>query len=99
MSDLERAERVMRLAWLSLPEDHRQLLVSIGAAQWRVVDEPLGVVVDGFLRSAGHRGLRRADRAGLEGAVAVVGAGWILGHLRRLKTRPLGVAAGCPAGS
>lgn len=29
----------------------------------------------------------------------LVGAGWKLGRLRRLKTRPLGVAVGCPAGS
>lgn len=71
MNALEHAERVMRFAWLSLPDDHRRLLVSIGASQWRVVDEPLGVSVDGFLRSAGQRGLRRADRVSLERAVAV----------------------------
>lgn len=70
-SELERAERVMRLAWLSLPTDHRRLLEAIGASQWRAVDEPLGVSVDGFLRSAGHRVLRRSARVGLERAVAV----------------------------
>lgn len=69
--ELGRAERVMRLAWLSLPAEHRRLLESIGAAQWQAVDEPLDVAVERFLRSAGHRVLRRSARIDLESAVAV----------------------------
>ncbi len=61
----------MRLAWLSLPTGHRRLLESIGASQWRAVDEPLGVSVEGFLGSAGNCALPRASRVGLESAVAV----------------------------
>lgn len=68
---LARAEQVMSLAWLSLPAEHRHLLESIGASQWRAVDEPLGLAVDGFLRSAGHRPLGRSARLDLESAVAV----------------------------
>jgi len=70
-SETERADRVMQLAWLSLPPAHRGLLESIGASQWQAVDERLGVSVDGFLRSAGHRALSRSARIGLDRAVAV----------------------------
>lgn len=69
--ELERAERVLHLAWLSLPPAHRALLESIGASQWQAVDERLGVSVDGFLRSAGHRALSRSAHIGLNNAVAV----------------------------
>jgi hypothetical protein len=54
-SEIERAARVLQSAWESLPSTHRTLLEAIGASQWQVVNEPLGGVVDGFLRSAGHR--------------------------------------------
>lgn len=47
-SEVERAERVLHLAWLSLPPAHRALLESIGASQWKAVEERLGVSVDGF---------------------------------------------------
>lgn len=70
VSDVERAERVLQLAWLSLPPAHRALLESIGASQWRAIDQPLGVSVDGFLRSAGHRTLSRSTRIGLDRAIA-----------------------------
>jgi hypothetical protein len=69
--ELERAERVLHLAWLSLPPAHRAPLESIGASQWQAVDERLGVSVDGFLRSAGHRTLSRSTHIGLDNAVAV----------------------------
>lgn len=69
--ELERAERVLHLAWLSLPPAHRALLQSIGASQWQAVDERLGVSVDGFLRSAGHRALSRSAHIELDNAVAV----------------------------
>ena len=71
VAGVERAERVLHLAWLSLPPAHRVLLESIGASQWQAVDERLGVSVDGFLRSAGHRALSRSAHIGLDNAVAV----------------------------
>lgn len=70
-SEVERAERVLHLAWLSLPPAHRALLESIGASQWQAVEERLGQSVDGFLRSAGHRALSRSAHIGLDNAVAV----------------------------
>jgi hypothetical protein len=42
-SDVERAGRVMQLAWLSLPSAHRRLLEAIGASQWQALNERLGV--------------------------------------------------------
>jgi hypothetical protein len=58
------------MAWTSLPPEHRQLLESVGASQWKIDNESLGVSVDGLLRSAGHCGLPRTDRIGLDRAVA-----------------------------
>jgi len=57
------------LAWLSLPPDHRSLLEEVGAARWRIVDEPLGSLADQMLISAGLRGLTPSKRAGLERAL------------------------------
>ncbi len=59
------------MAWKSLLPEHRRLLESIGASQWKVVDESLGVSADSFLRSAGHRTLVRSARIRLDRAVAV----------------------------
>jgi hypothetical protein len=70
-SEVERAERVLRLAWLSLPPAHRALLEAIGASQWQVVGQPLGAVVDGFLRSAGHRALSPSAQRMLDLALGV----------------------------
>ncbi len=70
-SEVERAERVLHLAWLSLPPAHRSLLEAIGASQWKVVDQPLGAVVDGFLRSAGRRALSPSARSLLDLALGV----------------------------
>lgn len=61
----------MRMAWHSLPSAHRGLLESIGASQWQIIGERLGVSVDGFLRSAGHRGLARPARIAMDWAIAV----------------------------
>ena len=66
-----RAERIVELAWADLPTEHRLLLENIGAAQWRVVDQPLADCVDDLLRSAGHSLMTPADRCGLEHAVGV----------------------------
>lgn len=70
-SEVERAERVLHLAWLSLPPAHRALLEAIGASQWQVVDQPLGAAADGFLRSAGHRALSSSARRMLDLALGV----------------------------
>jgi hypothetical protein len=70
-SEVERAERVLHLAWLSLPPAHRALLEAIGASQWQVVDQPLGAAVDGFLRSAGHRALSPSAQRKLDPALGV----------------------------
>ncbi len=70
-SGIERAERVLRLAWLSLPPRHRALLESIGASQWQVVDQSLGAAVNGFLLSAGHQALSSSARRGLDLALGV----------------------------
>jgi hypothetical protein len=70
-SGVERAERVLHLAWLSLPPAHRALLEAIGASQWQVVDQPLGAAVDGFLRSAGHRALSLSAQRRLDLALGV----------------------------
>lgn len=66
-----RAERIVELAWADLPAEHRLLLESIGAAQWRVVDQGLADAVDDLLRSAGHSPMTSDDRLGLADAVGV----------------------------
>lgn len=73
-ADLRRADGSVRLAWGQLPAAHRELLKEIGASQWQVTREPLGPVVDGLLRSAGHTGLSPAGQASMDDAVAV----WIV---------------------
>jgi hypothetical protein len=70
-SGIERAERVLRLAWLNLPPRHRALLESIGASQWQVVDQSLGAAVNGFLLSTGHQALSSSARRGLDLALGV----------------------------
>jgi hypothetical protein len=67
----ERAERIVDLAWRDLPIEHRRLLESIGAAQWKIVDEPLASSVDGLLRSAGFPRMSQTDRLELAHAVGV----------------------------
>lgn len=71
VSEIERAQRVLHFAWLSLPTAHRALLESIGASQSQGIDQPLGTAVDGFLRSAGQRGLSAAARRRLDLALGV----------------------------
>jgi hypothetical protein len=71
VSEIKRAQRVLHFAWLSLPTAHRALLESIGASQSQGIDQPLGTAVDGFLRSAGQRGLSAAARRRLDLALGV----------------------------
>ena len=47
-------QQLVQLAWEVLPAADRQLLEQIGADRWEVVEEPLGVALDGRLRSAGE---------------------------------------------
>lgn len=70
-AEIERAERVLHLARLSLPEAHRALLESIGASQSQAVDQPLGAAVDSFLRSAGHHEISAAVQSQLDLALGV----------------------------
>jgi hypothetical protein len=69
--DRSDVERIVDLAWASLPLDHRKLLESIGASQRCVVEEPLGEAVDAFRRSAGLRGLSAAAKRRLAPALGV----------------------------
>ena len=69
--DLRRANETVRVAWDQLPVVHREFLEEIGASQWQVVNEPIGVAVNRFKESAGQGGLDSAARVGLEDAVAV----------------------------
>ncbi len=71
VSEIERAQRVLHFAWLGLPPAHRALLESIGASQSQGIDQALGTAVDGFLRSAGQRGLSAAARRRLDLALGV----------------------------
>lgn len=71
VSEIERAQRILHLAWLGLPATHRALLESIGASQSQGIDQPLGTAVDGFLRSAGQRGLSAAAQRRLDLALGV----------------------------
>jgi hypothetical protein len=61
----------VQLAWRDLPSAHRQLLESVGAGQWRVVDQPLGVLVADLLSSAGFAPVARRDRLELDRAAGV----------------------------
>lgn len=67
----EMNERTVLSAWLTLPAEHRALLQTVGADQWRIVDEPLGMVASDLLRSAGSRMLSKAEQASLNDAVGV----------------------------
>jgi hypothetical protein len=75
VSEIERAQRVLHFAWLSLPAAHRALLESIGASQSQGIDQPLGTAADGFLRSAGQRGLSATAQRRLDLALGV----WLQG--------------------
>lgn len=70
-SAIDQADRILRMAWISLPAAHRSLLEEVGASQWQAVAEPLGASANRFLRSAGHVGLSGAERAGLDDALGV----------------------------
>ena len=67
----ERLERIVGLAWRDLPAQHRLLLENVGAADWKVVDQPLAQSVDDLLRSAGCSPLSDVDRLGLANALGV----------------------------
>jgi hypothetical protein len=64
-------DRIVRMAWDNLPPAHRGLLESIGASQWKIVEQPLGEAAAAFLRSGGHHGLARATRDRLNDALGI----------------------------
>ena len=70
-ADIEQADAIVRVAWLSLPAAHREVLKTLGASQWQVVNEPLGLAVNSFKESAGQSGLDAAVRVRLDDALAV----------------------------
>ena len=74
---LERARRVVTLAWADLPKAERRLLASVGADAWEVVDQPLGGHAHELLISSGSMPLSTAARRDIDRAVGV----WI-GELR-----------------
>lgn len=67
----ERATRIVSMAWQQLPREHRHLLEEVGAAQRKIVDEPVGESVHRLLRSANLPGLSEKERSDLAAAIAV----------------------------
>jgi hypothetical protein len=84
---LDHASRLVELAWRDLPNAHKRLLENVGAAQWRVVDHPLGIFVDDLLSSAGFGPVPRGNRRELDRAAGV----WIQ------QLRVVAIDAGHPA--
>ena len=68
---LERARRIVDLAWRDLPGQHRLLLENIGASRWQVLDRPLGNSVNDLLISAGYAQLLPAGRVSLDRALGM----------------------------
>jgi hypothetical protein len=66
-----KADDTVELAWRRLPASHRQLLESIGAHQWQVVDQPLGLAAEGFLLSAGMDSYPPSTRTELDQALGI----------------------------
>jgi hypothetical protein len=66
-----RAVEIVEMAWADLPSEHRLLLEEVGASQWIIVEESLGLPVHKLLRSAGHPGLSEQSRLQIDAAVAV----------------------------
>jgi hypothetical protein len=62
---------IVERAWSALPHEHQVLLREVGAAQWKVVDGPLGSPVHKLLRSAGENGLSARAREDADDAMAV----------------------------
>lgn len=68
-SRIQHATETVRLAWHDLPRPNRDLLQNVGAAQHRVVDEPLGGLADALLSSAGEPSMSRSARNDLDQAL------------------------------
>jgi hypothetical protein len=64
-------EEIVRVAWKALPAAQRDVLETIGASQWEVVDGPLGETGHAYLRSGDFRGFAPAQRQRLNGAMGV----------------------------
>lgn len=70
-SRLARAAEFVDMAWQDLPRPDRVLLESVGAAEYDVVDRPLGAHLPELLASAGARSLTLAERRRLDTALGV----------------------------
>jgi hypothetical protein len=70
-TDAHDARRTVENAWEALPAAHRDLLIEVGASQWTIVEEPLGLPTHKLLRSAGSAGLSAARIKDTDAAVAV----------------------------
>lgn len=66
---LARAREIVDLAWRDLPTAQRTLMEAIGAAQYAVVDAPLGALASDHMFSAGLGVLAPATRADLDRAL------------------------------
>lgn len=67
----QKADETVKMAWNRLPASHRQLLESIGAHQWQVVNQPLGLAAEGFLLSAGMKSYPISTRTELDRALGI----------------------------
>lgn len=68
---VERAQRILDLAWNDLPRDHRTLLESIGCKQRQAIQGPLGAEVASLYQSAGLRGPSNSQQSLLDSALGV----------------------------
>ncbi|HEX5853667.1 MAG TPA: hypothetical protein VFY36_11295 [Solirubrobacteraceae bacterium] len=66
-----KADETVELAWRRLPDSNRQLLESIGAHQWQVVRQPLGLAAEAFLLSAGMKSYPLSTRTELDQALGI----------------------------
>lgn len=67
---IDTAAVVVEAAWRALPDQHRDILEEVGAAQRKIVDVALGETIHQLLRSAGSRGLNEKIKQDLSAAVA-----------------------------
>ena len=64
-------DQLVQLAWDALPARDRQLLENIGAASWKIVERPVGVVAVELCRSAGHQPPPQAEVKAINDALGI----------------------------
>jgi hypothetical protein len=64
-------ENTIRSAWRTLPAEHRTLLETVGADQWKILNEPLGSAASNLLHSSGNDPPSKSEQASLNDAVGV----------------------------